>query len=109
MSNQKTSEGEQLFTLQDAAEQIFVEKGLEIDDAEVREEFISDIVKAMSDRIDAEILNQFTSEQQADFDALIDQKPSPDQIQEFIGANTKDLPNVIASAIANVRNSYLAV
>ena len=98
----------QIYTVRDAAEKILIEKGLEIDDAEAKEEFISDIEASINDRVDEAILEYLTEEQKKEFDKLIDSNPTPQEIREFIDGNISNMPQIIANAIINVRNIYLS-
>lgn len=97
-----------LYTLEDAAEKILQEKAVQINDDEVRQQCVTDIADSISDRINAEIIETMNEDQRTDFDKLIDANADARTVREFISANVSNLPDIIATAILEVRNTYLA-
>lgn len=106
--NTNTPSGDFLYTLEDAAEKILQEKGMQITDDEVRQQCIADIVDSISDRINAEIIEAMNDNQRTDFDKLVDTNADARTVREFISANVSNLPDIIATSILEVRNTYLA-
>lgn len=98
----------QQLTTKEAAEKIFTEKGLTIDDAEVRDEFIADIEQAINDHIDGFIMDSLNEDQLKQLDVLSAKKASAADIREFINANVNNLSDLVARAIIEVRNIYLS-
>ena len=98
----------QQLTTKEAAEKIFAEKGLRIDDTEVKEEFIADIEQAINDHIDGFIMDALSEDQLKQLDVLSAKKASASDIREFIGANVNNLSDLVARAIIEVRNIYLS-
>lgn len=96
------------FTLHDAAEKILAEKELHFSDEEIKMEAIADIVQRITDRIDSEILDALSEKQREQFDMLISKKATPAEVQQFIAANVQNMPQIVASAIIDIRNLYLS-
>lgn len=96
------------FTLHDAAEKILLEKGLQFSDDEIKAEAIADIVQRITDRIDSDILDAFNEQQREQFDALISKKASPQEVHQFIATHVQNMPQIVASAIIDIRNLYLS-
>ncbi len=98
----------QQFTVEEAAEQIFNEKGLHIADAQVRIEFISDITAQINDRINAMIIALLSEEQAIALEHLNSSHAEASAIRAFLDKHVSDLPSLISNAILAVRNEYLA-
>ena len=96
------------FTLEDAAKKILSEKNIHFDDAEIEAEAVFDLVQRMTDRIDAEILGTFNDVQRAAFDILVQNNAPADQMQTFIASEVPHLSDIVAAAVIDVRNLYLA-
>lgn len=97
-----------MLTIADAAQRIFLEKGVTIADPEIKKEFITDIEKAINDRIDAEILARLSEQQLQTLDQLRQDEASAADIREFIKTNITNLPDLVSAAIQDVRNKYLS-
>jgi len=96
------------FTLEQAAERIYVEKKLNLTDPEVRREFIADINEQIHDRITANIIAQLSEKDAIALENLHSTNAPAQEIRTFLDQHVTDLPGLISNAILQVRNEYLS-
>lgn len=95
-------------TLQDAAKKILEEKSVTIEDKEIFDQMVEDVEKSISERIHSMMIRTLNDSQKSDLDGLIERNAQPEEVQEFFAANITNVPDIIATAILDVRNIYLA-
>ena len=88
-------------------DEIIEEKGFDTSKEDYINKVRHSIEDAISDTIDTAILTNLPEDKLADFENLLDQEATDDQIDSFIKTNIPNIDFVIGQALAEFKDIYL--
>lgn len=75
---------------------------------EVVDQIKADLLSRVEDRMNAVIINNLSPEKLEEFNKLMDNNISDEDMQKFCGDNIPDLPQLIASELIVFKQKYLS-
>jgi hypothetical protein len=93
-----------LLNLNDAARVIFLQKNMQIDDDEIREQFIADIEKMIEERLQSLLFDSLDDRAVIELKYLIDNNQNA---EDFLARYLENNPELLESAILMVKDEYL--
>lgn len=94
------------YNLEEFAEKLLREKGVDDMDPEVTEQMEKDLVERLEDRINVMILEKMPPEKIEEFEKLVN-TGGQEEIVRFCEANIPDLSQVVAAELVSFRTTYL--
>lgn len=86
---------------------LLTEKGLGAQEKEILSQLKADLMSRVEDTINATLVQKLPAEKLADFEKLLDQSASTQEMQNFCKKNVPNLDEEIATVLLQFRNTYL--
>lgn len=75
---------------------------------EVVDQIKSDLLERAEDRVNAVIINNLSTEKLEEFNKMLDENKSDEEVQKFCSENIPNLPELIATELISFKQTYLS-